>query len=76
MDKQDIRYTAASVLFIIGFLLIVGTFGKYEFNGFIDPGEFLSKITVGLLMIGAALPVSGDMDELFEQTSEKRKNRR
>ena len=75
MKNQDIRYTAAGILLVIGFLLVVGTFGKYEFNGFISPAEFLGKIGAGLVLIIAALPVSGDLDELYEQP-EKRKNRR
>ena len=72
MDK---RQTTAAVMFLIGFLLVVGTFGKYEFNGFISPDEFLGKTGAGLALIIAALPVSGALDELFEQP-EKRKNRR
>lgn len=72
MDK---RHVIASVMFLIGFMLIVGTYGKYEFDGFIDPREFLEKITVGLLLIGAAYPVSGEMDELIKP-SKKRKSRR
>lgn len=72
MDK---RHVIASAMFLLGFMLIVGTYGKYEFDGFIDPHEFLEKITVGLLLIGAAYPVSGDMDELFKPSA-KRKSRR
>ena len=72
MDK---RQTTAAVMFLIGLLLVVGTFGKYEFNGYITAGEFLGKIGAGLALMMAALPVSGDLDELYEQP-EKRKNRR
>ena len=75
MDKQDIRYLIAFGLMCLGFLLILGTYGKYEFDGYISPAEFIGKIFAGLALMAAALPVSGDLDELLEQLSEKRKNR-
>ena len=70
------RQTTAAVMFLIGFMLVVGTFGEYDFNGFIDPNEFLRKTVTGLALMAAAIPVSGELDELYEQPSEKRKNRR
>ena len=55
------RYIIAFILLALGLVLVVGTFGKYEFDGFIDPAEFIGKTALGLLMMAAAVPVSGDL---------------
>ena len=76
MSMQDIRYLAAGALLFFGFLLMVGTLGKLEFDGFIEPAEFLAKTAIGIAMMAASVPVSGDMDEIVEEISEQRKSRR
>lgn len=54
---------AAGILLVIGFMLVVGTFGKYQFNGFINASEFIVKIGLGLVLMAASVPVSGDLNE-------------
>ena len=61
MNKDDIRSLITGALFFLGLLLIIGTYGKYEFNGYISASEFLGKIGIGLFMIVASVPVSGEL---------------
>ena len=61
MDKDDIRQIAAFALLCLGFLLMVGTLGKYEFDGYISAHEFLAKTAIGIGMMAAAFPVSGEL---------------
>lgn len=62
MDKQDIRYTAAGILLVIGFMLVVGTMGKYDFQGYINASEFIVKTVIGIALMAVAVPVSGDFN--------------
>lgn len=62
MKTNDIRQIAAFALLCLGFLLMVGTLGKYEFEGYISAHEFLAKIAIGIGMMAAAFPVSGELD--------------
>ena len=61
MKTNDIRQIAAFALLCLGFLLMVGTLGKYEFEGYISASEFLGKMGIGLAMMAAAFPVSGEL---------------
>ncbi len=70
------RYIVAFVLLALGLVLVVGTFGKYEFDGVIAPAEFIGKTVLGLAMMAAALPISGDLDERIEKGGEKHDTRR
>ena len=70
------RYIIAFILLALGLMLVVGTFGKYEFDGFIAPAEFIGKTALGLAMMAAALPISGDLDELVEKGGDKHDTRR
>ena len=70
------RYIIAFILLALGLMFVVGTFGKYEFDGFIDPAEFIGKTVLGLAMMAAALPISGDLDELVEKGGDKHDTRR
>lgn len=64
MKKREI---IAAGLFLLGFLLVIGTYGKYDFYGFIAADEFLTKTAIGLLLIAASIPVSGDFREEDER---------
>ncbi len=68
MDKQDIRYTIAAVLFLVGFLLIVGAVGGLECDDF-TYGQAAVRAAIGALIMTAGIPVSGDLP------TGKRKNR-
>ena len=71
------RYIAAFALLAAGFLLIIGSVGKMEFDGFISPTELFIKAAVGIALMAAAVPVSGDVDFAeIRECSRKRKNRR
>ena len=70
MNKDDIRSLLAGVLFFAGFVLLVGTVGKYELNGYIMAQEFLAKTAIGFVLMLAALPVSGELPR------REKKNRR
>lgn len=61
MNKDDIRSLLTGALFFLGFFLVIGTVGKYEFHGYISAQEFLAKTAVGLAMMAAAFPVSGEL---------------
>ena len=76
MKKQDIRYMIAFALIILGFAFWFGAVSKMEYDGYISAGEFIARVIIGIVLIVAAVVVSGDMDELFEQISEQKKNRR
>lgn len=62
MKTEDIRQIAAFALLCLGFFLLVGTLGKYELEGYISASEFLGKTAIGLVMMAAAFPVSGELD--------------
>lgn len=56
------RQVVAGVMLIVGILLIIGTLGAAEFND--DFGrEFLSRTIIGLALVFAAIPISGDLTE-------------
>ena len=70
MNKDDIRSLLTGALFFAGFMLLIGTVGKYELNGYISAREFLSKTAIGIGMMAAAFPVSGELPR------REKKNRR
>ena len=74
-DKLTVREGIAFVMGVIGFVLLLGTVGEYEFSGFMESSEFLMRTGIGLALLFGSIPVSGDLDELLEQISEKKKNR-
>ena len=54
------RQIIAGVMLAVGILLMIGAWGAAEFND--DFGrEFLSRTTIGLILIFASIPVSGDL---------------
>ena len=65
------RYIVAGALIAIGLLLIFGAAGEEDFSGGFER-EFIARAAVGLLLIFAAVPVSGDLDV----DPEEKKNRR
>ena len=75
MKSQDIRYMVAFTLIILGFAFWFGAVSKLEFDGYISAGEFIARVIIGIVLIVAAVVVSGDMDDIAEQLRE-RKNRR
>ena len=75
MEKQDIRYMIAFALIILGFAFWFGAVSKLEFDGYISAGEFIARVIIGIVLIVAAVIVSGDLDDIAEQLRE-RKNRR
>ena len=74
MDKQDKRYLAAFALGMVGFIIILGAVGGLECDDF-TYGQAAVRAAIGVLIMAAGIPVSGDMDELFKP-SENRKSRR
>lgn len=76
MKIQDIRYMTAFTLIILGAAFWFGAVSKLEFDGYISASEFIARVIIGIVLIVLAVIVGGDMDELFEQISEQKKNRR
>ena len=68
MDKQDKRYLAAFALGMVGFIIILGAVGGLECDS-ITYGQAIARGIVGLLIMAAGIPVSGDLP------TGKRKNR-
>ena len=73
MDKQDIRYIISFGLIILGLALWFGAVSKMEFEGFITAAEFIARTIIGIVLVVAAVVVSGDLPEIREQIAEKRK---
>ena len=59
MDKQDKRYLAAFALGMVGFIIILGAVGCLECDDF-TYGQAIARGIVGLLIMAAGVPVSGD----------------
>lgn len=59
MNKRQI---IAAIMAVIGTLLLFGAVGSVEFGGIISAGEFIARSAIGIALIGAAVPVSGDLD--------------
>lgn len=70
MDKQDIRYIISFGLIILGLALWFGAVAKMEFEGFITAGEFIARTIIGIVLVVAAVVVSGDLPEIREQIAE------
>ena len=70
MNKDDIRSLITGALVFAGFMLLIGTVGKYELIGYISAHEFLAKTAIGIGMMAAAFPVSGELPR------REKKNRR
>ena len=60
MDKQDKRYLAAFTLGMVGFIIILGAVGGLECDDFTF-GQAIARSVVGLLIMAAGVPVSGDL---------------
>ncbi len=65
------RYTIAGILITVGVLLIFGAAGDADFSGGFER-EFIRRSVLGLILIFAAVPVSGDLDI---DVPEEKKNR-
>lgn len=59
MTKREI---AAGIVGAIGFLVCLSAVGQAEFDG-IYVEEFAARSVVGILLMFAAVPLSGDIDE-------------
>ena len=57
---MSVRQIIACVIFIIGFLLVVGSVGEAGF-GYISISNFWLKSISGLVLIAASIPVSGEL---------------
>lgn len=73
-EKLTVREKIAFVMGVIGFVLLLGTVGEYEFSGFMESSEFLMRTGIGLALLFGSIPVSGDLDELLTR-NKQRKNR-
>ena len=71
MDKQDIRYIISFGLIILGLALWFGAVSKMEYEGFITAAEFIARTIIGILLVVAAVVVSGDLPEIREQIAER-----
>ena len=60
---RAIREIGATILFFIGFLLLVGAVGDLEFNKVIDASGFLIRSGVGFLLMFISIPLSGEFAE-------------
>lgn len=56
------RQIIAGVLLLVGVLLMIGAFGTAEFEDDFG-GEFLMRTVIGLMLVCAAVPVSGDLGD-------------
>ena len=66
---MTLREIISAVLFALGFLLILGAVGQAEYSA-IWADEFNIRAGIGIALMAAALPVSGDTE------LPKKKNRR
>lgn len=58
---MTLREITAVVLFTLGFLLILGAVGQAEYS-YIWADEFNIRAGIGIVLMAAALPVSGDIE--------------
>ncbi|HCD70887.1 MAG TPA: hypothetical protein DEQ68_09715 [Ruminococcaceae bacterium] len=65
------RYIIAAILGILGFLTIAGAVGSMEFDDK-DFGDVFVNILVGIALLFAAVPVSGDMNRNNDDEKENR----
>lgn len=56
------RQMIAGVLLLVGALLMIGAFGTAEFEDDFGRG-FITRTIIGLALVFAAIPVSGDLAE-------------
>ena len=54
------RQIIASIMAIVGFLLMAGAVGDSDFYGYFSIGDFV-RISVGLVLAIVAIPVSGEL---------------
>lgn len=55
------RYIAAGIIGAIGFLICLSAVSQAEFDGiFVE--EFAARSAVGILLMFASVPLSGDID--------------
>lgn len=57
---MSVRQIIACVIFVIGFLLVVGAVGEAEFD-YILASDFWIRSISGLVLIAASIPVSGEL---------------
>ena len=50
-EKLTVREKIAFVMGVIGFVLLLGTVGEYEFSGFMESSEFLMRTGIGLALL-------------------------
>lgn len=58
---MTLRQIIAAIIFIVGFLLIVGAVGQGEFSS-IEAGEFWTRVGIGFALMIASFPVSGEIE--------------
>ena len=68
------RYIAAGIVGAIGFLITIGSVGSADF-GDISIGEFAARSIIGILLMAASLPISGDISA-DDYAPREKKNRR
>ncbi len=56
------RQVVAGVMLVVGALLMIGALGTAEFNNDFGRG-FMTRTTIGLALVFAAIPISGDLKE-------------
>ncbi len=59
-DKLTIREKIAAVMSVVGFLIALGAAGQAEFSA-IWADEYYTRSGIGLLLMFASIPVSGDL---------------
>lgn len=56
------RQIIAGVMLVVGALLMIGAFGTAEFEDDFG-GGFITRTMIGLALVFAAIPVSGDLED-------------
>lgn len=70
---MNIRQMIAAAMAVVGALLLFGAVGALEFGGVIPAGEFIARSAIGIALIGAAVPVSGDLDMEGDENNDTRR---
>lgn len=68
------RYMAAGIVGTIGFLLMISAVSLADFGG-ITVGDFAARSVIGILLMAASLPISGDISA-DDYAPREKKNRR
>lgn len=56
------RQVVAGVMLVVGVLLTIGTLGTAEFENSFGR-DFITRTIIGLALVFAAIPVSGDLED-------------